>query len=81
MTHYQLTVRCVHTAEVLDRLIAPIRKRGILIDKFTFEKIAQDVAICQLIFVSDATQLHYIESNLNRLVDVHEVKSEVLATT
>lgn len=79
MNHYQLTVRCVHTAEVLDRLIAPIRKRGILIDKLTFEKIAQNTAVCTMLFTSDATQLHYIESNLNRLVDVHEVKSEILA--
>ena len=67
-------IKCKHTAETLDRVVMPFRKRGIAVDAFSYSKVSEEDALCTVEFVlEDELQLVRIYKNLVKTYDVNEV--------
>ncbi len=66
-------IRCNHTPEIIDRIIMPIRKRGLSIDAMTYKRDGEQ-GFCELeleIEEDDATRIY---KNLMRITDILEVE-------
>lgn len=66
-------IRCNHTPEVIDRILMPIRKRGLSIDKMSYER-ENEFGNCVLEFEMDESDSLRIYKNLMRITDVIEVE-------
>lgn len=66
-------IRCNHTPEVIDRILMPIRKRGLSIDKMTYEREGE-FGSCVLEFEMDEADAVRIYKNLMRITDILEVE-------
>lgn len=66
-------IRCNHTPEVIDRIVMPIRKRGLSIDKMTYEKDGE-FGDCVLEFAMDESDATRIYKNLMRITDILAVE-------
>ena len=66
-------IKCNHTPEVIDRILMPIRKRGLSISKMTYEQEG-DKGNCTLEFVVDENDAIRIYKNLMRITDILEVE-------
>ncbi len=66
-------IRCNHTPEVIDRIIMPIRKRGLCIDKLTYERDGE-FGNCVLEFEIDEADASRIYKNLMRITDILDVE-------
>lgn len=66
-------IRCNHTPEVIDRIIMPIRKRGLSIDHMTYTRDGE-FGDCTLEFAMDESDAVRIYKNLMRITDVLEVE-------
>lgn len=71
-------ITCRLTPEIIDRLVAPVRKRGLQVLQLSFEAQANQTAKCTLTFESEAGHLHFIKSNFMRITDVMSVSCEQL---
>ena len=66
-------IRCNHTPEVIDRILMPIRKRGLSISKMSYEQ--EDVfGNCTLEFIVEENDAIRIYKNLMRITDILEVE-------
>ncbi len=68
-------IRCNHTPEVIDRILMPIRKRGLLISKMSYEQDG-DEGNCILEFTVDEADAIRIYKNLMRITDILEVEKQ-----
>ncbi len=66
-------IRCNHTPEVIDRILMPIRKRGLSIDKMSYEREGE-FGNCVLEFEMDEADAVRIYKNLMRITDILEVE-------
>ncbi len=66
-------IRCNHTPEVIDRIIMPIRKRGLQIDKMNYERDG-NFGKCELEFEVEESDAIRIYKNLIRITDILEVE-------
>lgn len=66
-------IKCNHTPEVIDRILMPIRKRGLSISKMSYEQEGK-FGNCTLEFIVDENDATRIYKNLMRIVDILEVE-------
>lgn len=66
-------IRCNHTPEIIDRILMPIRKRGLSVETMTYKKDGAQ-GYCEIeieIEEDDATRIY---KNLMRITDILEVE-------
>lgn len=66
-------IRCNHTPEIIDRILMPIRKRGLSIDKMSYERQNTE-GLCILELEIDEDDATRIYKNLIRITDILEVE-------
>ena len=71
--HNYWRVRCNHTPEIIDRILMPIRKRGLSVDKMSYER-EKEFGNCTLQFEMEETDAVRIYKNLMRITDVLDVE-------
>lgn len=71
----QWRIECNHTPEIIDRIVMPIRKRGIGITKLNYEKEKKaDKGTCTLEFEVEELDGQRIFKNLLRITDILKVE-------
>lgn len=68
-------IRCNHTPEVIDRILMPIRKRGLSIDHMTYQRDGE-FGNCQLDFELEEDDASRIYKNLMRITDILDVERD-----
>lgn len=66
-------IRCNHTPEIIDRILMPIRKRGLSVETMSYKKDGVQ-GYCEIeieIEEDDATRIY---KNLMRITDILEVE-------
>lgn len=66
-------IKCNHTPEVIDRILMPIRKRGLSIDKMNYER-ENAYGYCQLEFEVEEDDAIRIYKNMMRITDILDVE-------
>lgn len=66
-------IKCNHTPEVIDRILMPIRKRGLSIDKMNYER-ENSYGYCQLEFEVEEDDAIRIYKNMMRITDILDVE-------
>jgi acetolactate synthase regulatory subunit len=66
-------IDCAHTPETIDRILSPIRKRGISVISMSYQKKDENTATCTLEFEVDASDVERVYKNLIRLYDIQQV--------
>lgn len=77
MKKYTFQIECNHTPEIIDRILAPVRKRGLTVSKFSYEPMGGKKAVCILEIENEEHIADGIYKNLGRIIDVNEVKKVV----
>lgn len=67
-------IKCNHTPETLDRIMAPFRKRGMALESVEYKRESDFVAFCLIEFDEDPENSTRIFKNLLRTVDIHEIE-------
>lgn len=73
MNIFNWKIDCYHTPETIDRIMLPIRKRGIRVNKLEYKQINQECAECLIEFEIEASELEGVYKNMIRIQDVKEV--------
>lgn len=66
-------IECNHTPETIDRVLLPIRKRGISVSKMSYEQKDAVNAVCTVEFEVDAADVERVFKNMIRLHDIQNV--------
>jgi hypothetical protein len=69
-----LIVDCNHTPESIDRIILPIRKRGLKVSQLSYEEKPNNLAQCTMSFAIEEADLMRVYNNLIRQSDVLKVE-------
>ncbi|HSZ72305.1 MAG TPA: hypothetical protein VK750_06475 [Cytophagaceae bacterium] len=69
-----LRIECNHTAETIDRIMLPIRKRGLTASSFVYEQSGTNNATCTVSFEIEETDIDRIYRNLIRQTDINAVQ-------
>jgi acetolactate synthase regulatory subunit len=67
-------IECKPSPETIDRIMLPIRKRGISVLNMSYSQKNIDLAICEVEFELDSEETERIKKNFMRLQDVITVK-------
>lgn len=68
-----LKIECHHSPETIDRIMLPIRKRGLSVSRFLYET-HESGAVCNLSFEIEETDIVRVYKNLIRQTDVIKVE-------
>ena len=66
-------IRCNHTPEIIDRILMPVRKRGLSIDKLNYEREGE-FGNCVIEFAMPEEDATRIYKNLMRITDILDVE-------
>jgi acetolactate synthase regulatory subunit len=66
-------IDCAHTPETIDRILLPIRKRGLSVNSLNYQKKDESTAVCTIEFEIDDTELERVYKNMTRLYDVQAI--------
>lgn len=66
-------IECHHTPETIDRILLPIRKRGISVISLNYKKENEESATCVIEFESDNGDTERIFKNMQRIYDIKNV--------
>jgi len=66
-------IECKPTPETIDRIMLPIRKRGICVLNMTYKQKNTDLAVCEVEFELESGESDRIIKNFMRLQDVLKV--------
>jgi acetolactate synthase regulatory subunit len=69
---YSWKIECSHTPEMIDRILSPIRKRGLSVISLNYKQIDQQQAECNLEFEIEEADYARIKMNMLR---IHDLKS------
>jgi acetolactate synthase regulatory subunit len=69
-----LKIECHHSPETIDRIMLPIRKRGLSVSRFLYEQTHDTAAVCNLSFEIEETDIVRVYKNLIRQTDVIKVE-------
>ncbi len=69
-----LKIECHHSPETIDRIMLPIRKRGLSVSRFLYEQTNASEAICNLSFEIEEADIVRVYKNLIRQTDVIKVE-------
>lgn len=67
------TIECNHTPETIDRILLPIRKRGIKVMSLHYQQKDQTNATCSIEFEVDSSDVERVYKNMLRIHDIREV--------
>ena len=70
-------IKCNHTPEVIDRILMPIRKRGLSVDSMSYDKDGE-FGNCQLQFEVEEDDAIRIYKNMMRITDILDVEKDEL---
>ncbi|MCU0415812.1 MAG: hypothetical protein MUE33_01390 [Cytophagaceae bacterium] len=66
-------IECAHTPETIDRILLPIRKRGLSVLKLLYEKSTDETASCSIEFETEEADAERVYKNMIRLQDIKSV--------
>jgi len=66
-------IDCTHTPETIDRILLPIRKRGLCVQSLSYQKKDEQNAVCTIEFEVDESDIERVYKNMIRLYDIKEV--------
>ena len=71
-------IECRHTPETIDRILMPIRKRGLMVLSFNYKQSTATTAICNIEFELDAIDAERVYKNMLRIQDIENVIREAV---
>ena len=63
-------IECSHTPETIDRILLPIRKRGISVMSLHYQQKDTKTATCTVEFEVDASDVERVYKNMLRIHDI-----------
>jgi acetolactate synthase II small subunit len=66
-------IECNHTPETIDRILLPIRKRGIRVKSLHYEQKDNNNAVCTLEFEIESADVDRVYKNMLRIHDIQNV--------
>jgi acetolactate synthase regulatory subunit len=66
-------IDCTHTPETIDRILLPIRKRGLSVNSLSYQKKDNDNAVCTIEFEIEDTEIERVYKNMIRIYDIQVV--------
>lgn len=66
-------IECNHTPETIDRIIMPIRKRGLKVSSLKYEQKDALNAVCTIEFDLDSIEAERVYKNMQRIHDIQTV--------
>lgn len=76
LTKNSWTIECNHTPETIDRILLPIRKRGIRVISLHYQQKDENSATCKIEFEVDASDVERVYKNMLRIHDILNVIKE-----
>jgi acetolactate synthase regulatory subunit len=66
-------IACHHTPEIIDRILMPIRKRGMRITSLNYQRETDTTALCTVTFEEETALAEQVYKNLVRTLDITRV--------
>ncbi|MBO9700757.1 MAG: hypothetical protein J7604_11155 [Sporocytophaga sp.] len=66
-------IECKHTPETIDRILLPIRKRGMMVNSLNYRVQEAGLAICLIEVDIDPTESERIHKNMLRIQDINNI--------
>ena len=66
-------IECDHTPETIDRILLPIRKRGISVVSFNYQRRDDKNATCIIEVEVEPSEVERIYKNMLRIQDIQQV--------
>lgn len=66
-------IECDHTPETIDRILLPIRKRGISVVSLNYQREENNLATCIIEVEVEPAEVERIYKNLIRIQDIRKV--------
>lgn len=66
-------IDCSHTPETIDRILLPIRKRGLMVNSLNYHKKDSENAVCTIEFEIDDAEIERVYKNMIRIYDIQSV--------
>jgi acetolactate synthase regulatory subunit len=66
-------IDCTHSPETIDRILLPIRKRGLSVNSLSYQKKDDDNAVCTIEFEIEDTEIERVYKNMIRIYDIQGV--------
>lgn len=70
---YSWKIECNHTPETIDRILMPIRKRGMTVISLNYEQTDSKNAVCTIKFELEPEDSERIYKNMLRIHDIQNV--------
>ena len=67
-------IECNHTPETIDRILLPIRKRGLSVISLNYKKKDELNAACTIQFETEENDVERVYKNMLRIQDIIDVK-------
>jgi acetolactate synthase regulatory subunit len=71
---YSWKIQCNHTPETIDRIIMPIRKRGLSVISMDYKRGEEMTAVCHVEFEIEAAEYDRIFKNMLRIHDITKIE-------
>jgi len=66
-------IECAHTPETIDRILLPIRKRGLCVNSLNYQKKSESDAVCTIEFEVEESDTERVYKNMIRIYDIQNV--------
>ncbi len=66
-------IDCAHTPETIDRILLPIRKRGLMVNSLSYQKKDLNNAVCTIEFEIEESEIERVYKNMIRIYDIQSV--------
>jgi len=66
-------IACQHTPEMIDRILMPIRKRGMKLTSLNYQRESDTTAVCTVCFEEEPQIAEQVYKNLVRTLDITRV--------
>ncbi|MFN6944117.1 MAG: hypothetical protein ACK4ND_04150 [Cytophagaceae bacterium] len=63
-------IECAHTPETIDRILLPIRKRGLMVNSLNYAVVDAKTASCTIEFEVNPSETERIYKNMIRIYDI-----------
>lgn len=70
---YRWKIECNHTPETIDRIIMPIRKRGLSVINLNYQQLDVKNAVCTVEFEIEPEDYNRIFKNMSRIHDIQNL--------
>jgi acetolactate synthase regulatory subunit len=71
---YSWKIQCNHSPETIDRIIMPIRKRGLSVISMNYKRQDEKTAVCNLEFEIESSEYERIFKNMLRIYDITNIE-------